>query len=162
MGYPAVPPRCPSGGIPALQSTRLFPNGNSDQGRALPAKRSQQSGAEDVNHVGLLGSSQGYENPCLLMSRGGSGGASYPQRPFFSPGCPGSHRPPKSSTQALWRVRILLPKCESESRSFVSDSLQPHGLYSPWNSPGQTTRVGSLSLLPHCRRILYQLSHITP
>ena len=47
-----------------------------------------------------------------------------------------------------------------------------HGLYSPWNSPGQNTGVGSLSLLrgifstqgwnpglPHCRRILYQLSH---
>ena len=44
---------------------------------------------------------------------------------------------------------------------------------SPWNSPGQNTRVGSLSLLqgifptqgsnpglPHCRRILYQLSHL--
>ena len=50
--------------------------------------------------------------------------------------------------------------------------LQPHGLSSPWNSPGQNTGVGSLSLLqgifptqgsnaglPHCRRILYQLSH---
>ena len=24
---------------------------------------------------------------------------------------------------------------------------QPHGLYSPWNSPGQNTGVGSLSLL---------------
>ena len=24
-----------------------------------------------------------------------------------------------------------------ESRSVVSDSLRPHGLYSPWNSPGQ-------------------------
>ena len=54
----------------------------------------------------------------------------------------------------------------------VSDSLWPHGLYSPWNSPGQNTGVGSLSLLQgifptqesnpslsHCRRILYQLSH---
>ena len=54
----------------------------------------------------------------------------------------------------------------------MSDSLQPHGLYSPWNSPGQNTGVGSLCLLqgifptqgsnpdlPHCRRILYQLSH---
>ena len=54
----------------------------------------------------------------------------------------------------------------------MSDSLQSHGLYSPWNSPGQNTGVGSLSLLqgifptqgsnpglPHCRRILYQLSH---
>jgi len=43
---------------------------------------------------------------------------------------------------------------------------------SPWNSPGQNTAVGSLSLvqgifptqesnpgLPHCRQILYQLSH---
>ena len=36
---------------------------------------------------------------------------------------------------------------ESESRSVVSDSLRPHGLYSPWNSPGQNTGVGSLSLL---------------
>ena len=54
----------------------------------------------------------------------------------------------------------------------MSDSLQPHGLYSPWNSPGQHTGVGSLSLLQgifptqelnqgllHCRRILYQLSY---
>ena len=60
----------------------------------------------------------------------------------------------------------------SESHSVVSNSLQLHGLYSPWNSPGQNTRVGSLSLLlgifptqglnpglPHCRQILYQLSH---
>ena len=61
---------------------------------------------------------------------------------------------------------------ESVSCSVISDSLQPHGLYSPWNSPGQDTRVGSLSLfqeifptqrldpgLLHCRWILYQLSH---
>ena len=61
---------------------------------------------------------------------------------------------------------------ESESHSVVSNSLQPHGLNSPWNSPGQNTGVGSLSLLQgifptqglnpgplHCRRILYQLSH---
>ena len=60
----------------------------------------------------------------------------------------------------------------SESGSVVSDSLQPHRLYSPWNSPGQNTGVGSLSLLQgifptqgsnpgllHCRQILYQLSH---
>ena len=33
--------------------------------------------------------------------------------------------------QVIWR--------ESESRSVVSDSSQPHGLYSPWNSPGQNT-----------------------
>ena len=36
---------------------------------------------------------------------------------------------------------------DSESRSVVSDSLRPHGLYGPWNSPGQNTGVGSLSLL---------------
>ena len=60
-------------------------------------------------------------------------------------------------------------KRESESRSVVSDSAT---LYSPWNSPGQNTGVGSLSLLqgifstqgsnpglPHCRQILYQLSY---
>ena len=35
----------------------------------------------------------------------------------------------------------------SESCSVVSDSLQTHELYSPWNSPGQNTGVGSLSLL---------------
>ena len=31
---------------------------------------------------------------------------------------------------------------ESESRSVMSDSLQPYGLYSPWNSLGQNTGVG--------------------
>ena len=54
----------------------------------------------------------------------------------------------------------------------MSSSLRPHGIYSPWNFPGQNTGVGSLSLLqgifptqglnpglPHCRQILYQLSH---
>ena len=54
----------------------------------------------------------------------------------------------------------------------MSNSLRPHGLYSPWNSPGQNTGVGSRSLLQgifptqgsnpgllHCRQILYQLSH---
>ena len=40
----------------------------------------------------------------------------------------------------------------------------PHGLPSPWNSPSQNTGVliptqGSNPGLPHCRRILYQLSH---
>ena len=35
----------------------------------------------------------------------------------------------------------------SESHSAVSDCLRRHGLYSPWNSPGQKTGLGSLSLL---------------
>ena len=40
-----------------------------------------------------------------------------------------------------------ISSCESESHSVMSDSLPSHGLYSPWNSPGQNTGVGSLSLL---------------
>ena len=60
----------------------------------------------------------------------------------------------------------------SESRSVMSDSLQPHWLYSAWISPGQNIGVSSRSLLqgifptqglnpglPYCRQILYQLSH---
>ena len=35
----------------------------------------------------------------------------------------------------------------SDSRSVLSDSLRPHGGYSPGTSPGQNTGVGSLSLL---------------
>ena len=42
---------------------------------------------------------------------------------------------------------FILKWSESLSHSVVSDSLQPHGLYIPWNSPGQNTGVGSLSLL---------------
>ena len=45
------------------------------------------------------------------------------------------------------KLKMKLPETESESRSVVSVSLPPHGLYSPWNSPGQNTGVGSLSLL---------------
>ena len=36
---------------------------------------------------------------------------------------------------------------QSENHPVVSDSLQLHGRFSPWNSPGQNTGVGSLSLL---------------
>ena len=57
---------------------------------------------------------------------------------------------------------------ESESHAVVSNSLQPHGLYSPWNSPGKNTGVGCHCLLQeilptqgsnpgllHCRQVLY-------
>jgi len=44
-------------------------------------------------------------------------------------------------------VVVLTFGSESETRSVVSNSLRSHGLYSPWNSPGQNTGVGSLSLL---------------
>ena len=40
---------------------------------------------------------------------------------------------------------IFLDK--SESCSIMSDSLWPHGLYSPWNFLGQNTAVGSLDFL---------------
>ena len=62
--------------------------------------------------------------------------------------------------------------CIFLSRSVTSDSLWPYRLYNPWNSPGQNTEVGSLSLLQgifptqgsnpgllHCTQVLYQLSH---
>ena len=61
---------------------------------------------------------------------------------------------------------------KKKSGSVMSNSFQAHELYSPWDSPGQNSGVGSLSLLQgifltqrsnsgllHCRRILYQLSH---
>ena len=72
----------------------------------------------------------------------------------------------------IFRSFLSNPFLESESCSVMSNSLQPHGLSSPWNSPDQNTWVGSLSLLqgifptqesnqglPHCRQILYQLSY---
>ena len=71
-----------------------------------------------------------------------------------------------------WNYSLQVVESESESCSFVSESLWPHVLYSPWNSPGQNTGGGILSLLQgifptqglkpgllHCRWILHQLSH---
>ena len=50
----------------------------------------------------------------------------------------------------------------SESGSVMSDTLWPHGLYSSWNSPGQNTGVGSLSLLQGIFQLRgwTQVSHI--
>ena len=71
-----------------------------------------------------------------------------------------------------WESFSPLIKEESESHLLVLNSLWPHGLYSPWNSPGQNTGVGSLSLLwgifptqglnpglLHCGWIPYQLNY---
>ena len=79
---------------------------------------------------------------------------------------------PSPSEQA----HTLSGECKSENRSAMSDFATPWT--GPWNSPGQNTGVGSLSLLqgifptqglnlalPHCRWIFffffffYQLSH---
>ena len=75
-------------------------------------------------------------------------------------------------TQSETRPKRPSSSSESESGSVMSNSVQPHGLYSSWNSPGQNTGVGSLSPfqgifpiqgsntgLQHCSQILYQLSH---
>ena len=68
--------------------------------------------------------------------------------------------------QALYNLTLKVKVTQ------LSPTLRPHGLYSPWNSPGQNTGVGSPSLLQgifltqgsnpgllYCRQILYQLSH---
>ena len=64
--------------------------------------------------------------------------------------------------------------CERERCSVMCKTLQPHALYSTWNSPGQNTGVGSLQPVPSPRglpnpgveprsptmqQVLYQLSH---
>ena len=72
----------------------------------------------------------------------------------------------------FWRFGILIICLLNLNCSVMSDSLPLHGLYSPWNSPGQNTRVGSPSLLQgnfptqgsnpgllHCGQILYQQNH---
>ena len=84
--------------------------------------------------------------------------------------CNNRQRPPSIVLHS--HPQVPDPKVKSESHSVMSDSLRPHGLCSPWNSPGQNTGVGRLSLLqgifptqgsdpglPHCRQIIYQVSH---
>ena len=64
------------------------------------------------------------------------------------------------------------PKWKWKSLSPVRLFVTPWTIHGPWNSPGQNTGVSSFSLLqgifpiqgsnpglPHCRQILYQLSH---
>ena len=116
-------------------------------------------------------------------------GCSDASRSWGLPAAPEAWKRPESSLpKTLQRARLCqhlefeLPelggnKClyfklhsesESESCSVISHSLGRHVLYSPWNSPGKNTGVGSLSLLqgifptpgsnpglPHWQRILY-------
>ena len=71
-------------------------------------------------------------------------------------------------------LKLLAQWSESASHSVMSNSLWSHRLYSPWNSSGPNTGVGSLSLLQqifpahksnwgllHCKQILYQLSQVS-
>ena len=92
---------------------------------------------------------------------------------FRGSSCPGI-KPvcPSSSTLQMDSLTTEPLRCVCESHSFVSNSLHPHGLHSPWNSPGKNTGVSSLSLLLgifptqglnpgllHCMLTLYQLSY---
>ena len=103
----------------------------------------------------------------LMIQKGFVQGSSHQQRPREA--CLSFRSPAQGKTRSKDWAHLGLS--ESESHSVLSDSLRPHGLYSPWNSPGQNTGVGSLSLLQwifptqelnqgllHCRLILYQLS----
>ena len=74
----------------------------------------------------------------------------------------------KRNTQGLFRPGLRVGTVTQSCPTL----LWPHGLYNPWNSPGQNTGVGKLSLLQdifapqrsnlgllHCRWILHQLNH---
>ena len=52
----------------------------------------------------------------------------------------------RGSSKILWVLSFIL-RGERENDSVMPNSLRPHGLYSPWNSPGQNTGVGLLSFL---------------
>ena len=86
---------------------------------------------------------------------------------------PQNRAPGTASEQGLTPPRRL----HNLSTAFIyltqsCPTLEPHGLHSPWDFPGQNAGVGSPSLLqeifltqgsnpglPHCGWILYQLSH---
>ena len=73
-------------------------------------------------------------------------------------------------SRTICKLSLYFPRSEvrvSQSCPTLCDPMD-----SPWNSPGQNTRVGNCFLLqgvfptqgsnsglPHCRLILYQLSH---
>ena len=87
------------------------------------------------------------------------------------------HQTGSSINTVLWGLLWRFHHMSEWSRSVVSDSLQPHGLWptrllSPWNFPGKSTGVGCHFLLQgifptqgsnpgllHCRQMLYHLSH---
>ena len=76
---------------------------------------------------------------------------------------------PGSSVHGIFQARVL-----EWGAIYIQITSYPNvsRLYSPWNSPGQNTGLGNISLLqrifptqgsnpdlPQCRQILYQLSH---
>ena len=99
--------------------------------------------------------------------------------PFLSPGdLPHPGMKPRSPMSPTWQVDSLpvsylgSPRSDIMKVAQLCQTLCDPMDYSPWDSPGQNTGVGSLSLLqgifpiqglnpglPHCRWILYQLSY---
>jgi len=76
----------------------------------------------------------------------------------------GSSRPRDQTQVSCTTGRLFTNRATREALKWKSLSrvqlFATHGLYSPWNSPGQNTPTqGSNPGLPHCRQILYQLSH---
>ena len=77
----------------------------------------------------------------------------------------------------FWVISVFMNKWSKWSHSVMSDSLRPHWLWPtrllhPWDFPGKSTGVGCHCLLhrifptqgsnpspPHCRQMLYHLSH---
>ena len=79
----------------------------------------------------------------------------------------------KAKKQSIYQPgKVIVVVSRSISGSVVTDSLRPHRVLCPWNSPGKNTIVGCHALfqvifptqgsnpgLPHCGHILYLLSH---
>ena len=153
------PQLCPTGWIRSFAfHPRGFPQGAHTGLKSLlyPADFLHLSLKESrMNSMSAHAKGQNHHSPC---SRG-------PSITFF-------FFPATLSGAQGQRKGMKKKESESESRSVVSSSLQHNGLYCPWNSLGQNNGVSSLSLLqgifptqvsnpglPHCGRILYQLSH---
>ena len=82
------------------------------------------------------------------------------------------HIPLSFTNQQQDKPPLRLSLCSFVKVAQSCPTLRLHGLHSSRNSPGQNTGVGSISLLqgifptqesnpgvPHCRQILYQLTH---
>ena len=68
------------------------------------------------------------------------------------------------SAQNKWifiNVCVYACMCEVKVAQSCLTLLQPHGLYSPWNSPDQNTGVGSFSRGSSQPRDQTQVSRIT-
>ena len=142
----------------------------------LPARVFRHSGRKDISeqeavervqpHTSFLEQSSVTPQPHQGRAPGASA-STHPQAKHRLTGLPGTPRPARQTHTGIQthpKVKLKVTK----SCPTLCDPMD----YNPWNSPGQNTGVGSLSLLqgifltqgsnpglPHCRQILYQLSH---